>query len=193
MKMYQLVSVAYLNQMEEALEKARKLLPDDQLQVTEPIVIRRHAAQDQAPVIYDSVSDITGPSTSTASTSNAVATTDMFDKVLDILPKNYRSKGREIVHFLRLARAGLNDVNKLIYPNNGSIGSSLYSLLKFSLLPEKFKGKLQRPIDYTDFVNLLKSVGAGENLYDASSVGLTSIPQQSSASTSRRNLPPMLP
>ena len=54
MKMYQLVSVAYLNQMEEALEKARKLLPDDQLQVTEPIVIRRHAAQDQAPVIYDS-------------------------------------------------------------------------------------------------------------------------------------------
>ena len=148
-------------------------------------------------MIYDSLADLqAGPSTSQQITTYGQPA-DGFDKVLEILPPRYRNKGREIVHYLRMARARLNDVNKLIYPATGHVGSSLYSLLKYSIWPDRFKGKLQRPVDYTDFVGLLRSVGASDNLYDASSVGITSIPDQMLVSRRRGggggDLPPMLP
>lgn len=130
----------------------------------EPQIVKKEGnANADAPIFYDNYDGLVadpGP------------VNDAYDQTIASLSKPYRSRAREIVNCLRTGHIRLDAFRRIVYPS-GTVGSTLYALLYFSLLPRLMKRTKRegRPFDYPQFAELLQTLGCSPHLYDVSYVG----------------------
>jgi hypothetical protein len=94
-----------------------------------------------------------------------------FAEILGMFHKKQQRKAGVILKYVEYG-GGMIDVHKrLIYPENGQIGSSLYELVQYTMIPAMFKRKRDTPIDFVDFARLLESAKAPSDI-----LALTKVP-----------------
>lgn len=87
----------------------------------------------------------------------------VINEILSIFPKKYQNKASKILLKLREGNINLSSENFIIYPDDGSTGSSINALIGWLILPGKKRTTdLSRPFDLLKFVKLLKGIGVTE-------------------------------
>lgn len=110
--------------------------------------------------------------------SSTNALTNDFQDIENIFTKRMRSRARVILKYVQLAGGKMDKHKRLIYPNTGQIGSSLFELVQYTMVPMHFKLRKPQPIDFAEFAKLLKEAKAPSYI-----VALTTIPTNTTSAS----------
>src|SRR6185295_7428718 len=99
-----------------------------------------------------------------ASTAPAPTAGGALEDVLGLLAPRQQKRARVLLHFAQLAGARADDRQRLLYPS-GQVGSTLYELLTFAMLPPQMRKGRAEPIDYVDFMRLLERAQCPAHLF----------------------------
>ena len=83
--------------------------------------------------------------------------TDEFREIEDLFKARYQGPARVILSIVRRAGGKMDRYQRLIYPN-GQLGSSLYELVRYAIIPAR--SRKAQPIDFTQFARLLREQSA---------------------------------
>jgi hypothetical protein len=83
--------------------------------------------------------------------------TDEFREIEDLFKARYQGPARVILSIVRRSGGKMDRYQRLIYPN-GQLGSSLYELVRYAVIPPRTR-KAQ-PIDFAQFARLLREQSA---------------------------------
>jgi hypothetical protein len=83
--------------------------------------------------------------------------TDEFREVEDMFKNRYQGGARAILAIIRRAGGKMDRYQRMIYPN-GQIGSSLFELVRYALIPAR--SRKAQPIDFAQFARFLRDQNA---------------------------------
>jgi hypothetical protein len=83
--------------------------------------------------------------------------TSEFKEIEDLFKSRYQGMARVILSIVRKAGGRMDQYQRLIYPN-GQLGSSLFELVRYAVIPTK--SRKAQPIDFPQFGRLLRDQNA---------------------------------
>ena len=86
-----------------------------------------------------------------------VQATDEFREIEELFKSRYQGIARVILSTVRKAGGKMDQYQRLIYPN-GQLGSSLYELVRYTIIPARSRKGM--PVDFTQFARLLREQNA---------------------------------
>ena len=102
--------------------------------------------------------NITYEDIGSASGAGKQLSSDEFREVEQLFKARYHGMARVILSIVRKAGGKMDQYQRLIYPN-GQLGSSLYELVRYAIIPARSRSK-GMPVDFTSFAKLLKDQNA---------------------------------
>src|SRR6201987_3204247 len=103
------------------------------------------------------VINITYEDIGSASGAGKQLSSDEFREIEELFKARYHGVARVILSIVRKAGGKMDQYQRLIYPN-GQLGSSLYELVRFAIIPARTRKGM--PVDFTTFARLLKDQNA---------------------------------
>ena len=73
----------------------------------------------------------------------------------EIMPKNLRSRARMILHYLENGNVTVNDMQRIVYDDDGNVGSHVLDLIRYAISPFV----KTRPLDWPQFYALVQKLG----------------------------------
>ena len=86
-----------------------------------------------------------------------VQLSDEFREIEELFKARYHGVARVILSIVRKAGGKMDQYQRLIYPN-GQLGSSLYELVRYAIIPARTRKGM--PVDFTTFARLLEDQNA---------------------------------